>query len=263
MSRYIAWVTQALFIVSILSGIIVVFAYYPSVAYDSVQKLKYIIPFGLFFRELHYFSSEALVVSLFLHISVEISKKDIKISFSSWLYSILSLLVIFFLMFTGFVLKADLSANAAAEIAFSLIKETYFLDSFLPLFKDTTVFYWKFFIWHIVFLPLIVTYAIFRHVKRISVNMGYFTIALGVSLLLSFIFDMPRDIALEEVICVNGPWFFWGVENLLELGLNTISVNLILLLPFVFLILLYKKNNKKVMKLLLILWLVVYAYFSI
>jgi ubiquinol-cytochrome c reductase cytochrome b subunit len=264
MTKYIAWVTQALFIVSLLSGLVVAFVYYPSLAYDSVQKLNYIIPFGSFFRQLHYFSSEAFLVSIFFHIVFELSKNNIRISFNSWAYSILGLLVAVLLMFTGFVLKADQSANAAAQVAFSLIKDTPFLDNLLSLFKDSTVFYWKFFVWHAIFLPLIITYVIYKHVKKLSVNIGYFTIALGISAFLSLLLCMPRDIALEEkVLHVKGPWFFWGAENLLQLGLSAISVNFVLLLPFIFLMLFYKKSNQKIVKILLLLWTIIYAYFSI
>jgi len=264
MVRYVAWLTQALFIVSLLSGLIVAFAYYPSLAYDSVQKLNYIIPFGSFFRQLHYFSSEAFLVSIFLHIVLEISKNGIKISFNSWVYSILALLLALLLMFTGFVLKADQSANAAAQVAFSLIKDTPLLDNFLAFFKDNTVFYWKFFIWHAIFLPLIIIYALFKHVKKLSVSIGYFTIALGISLFLSLFLHMPRDIALEEkALHVKGPWFFWGAENLLQIGLNAVSVNLLLLLPFVLLLSLYRQSSAKIIKILLLIWAFIYAYFSI
>ena len=264
MSRYIAWITQALFVVSLLSGLIIVFAYYPSQAYDSVQKIEYIIPFGAFFRQLHYFSSEVLVISLLLHVGIEVSKKEIKITFNSWIYSILAFLILLFLMFTGFVLKADQSANAAAQVAFSLINDTPILDKFLALLKDNTVFYWKFFVWHILFLPIIVMYAVIKHTRRLKVDMSYFTLALGVSLFLALVFKMPRDIALEEsVVHVKGPWFFWGAENLLQIGRNAVNVNLILFLPFVFLMLIYKKSNQKVVKVLLSIWVIVYAYFSI
>jgi ubiquinol-cytochrome c reductase cytochrome b subunit len=263
-SRYIAWITQALFIISLLSGLIIVFAYYPSLAYDSVQKIEYIIPFGAFFRQLHYFSSEALVVSLLLHVVIEVSKKEIKITFNSWIFSILALLIVLLLMFTGFVLKADQSANAAAQVAFSLISDTPILDNFLSFFKDSTVFYWKFFIWHIIFLPILIIYAVLKHTKRLKVDMSYFTVALGISLFLSFLFKMPRDIALEEKVShIKGPWFFWGAENLLQIGLNALSVNLILLLPFILLMFIYRELNQKIIKILLLLWVIVYAYFSI
>lgn len=264
LNKYTAWLTQAFFVVSMISGIIIVFAYYPSNAYDSVQKLNYIIPFGSFFRQLHYFSSEIFLVVLLMHITLELYKKEIKITAISWNYSIIATLAVFILMFTGFVLKADQSANAAAQVAFTLISDTPILDNFLPLFKDTQVFYWKFFIWHIIFLPLLLAYAVYRHVKKISVDIRYFTISVAITMLVTLILSMPQDIPLETVVThIKGPWFFWGAENLLELGLNSISVNLILALPFILLLLIYLTNFKKILKIILLLWIIIYFYLSI
>jgi len=264
MSKTLAWLTQAFFVVSMFSGLIIVFAYHPSDAYDSIQKLNYIIPFGSLFRKLHYFSSEAFLIVLLAHIATELFKKNIKISGFSWYYSLLGTLIVILLMFTGFILKADQSANAAAQVAFSLIGNTPLLDKCIPLFKDSTVFYWKFFVWHSVFLPIILSYAIHRHVKKLSVNIRYFTLTIGISMLLILLFDMPNDIALEAKIeHLKGPWFFWGSENLLQFELNSLAVNAILILPFIFLILLYRSKHKKLFKFLLLLWVLAYAFISI
>ena len=264
MYKIISWLTQAFFTVSMISGIIIVFAYYPSNAYESVQKINYIIPFGAFFRQLHYFSSEAFLVILLIHIVIELYKKDIKIPKISWYYAVLATFTVFILMFTGFVLKADQSANAAAQVAFSLISDTPILDNFLSLFKDTQVFYWKFFIWHTIFLPLLLAYAIYKHVKKISVDIRYFTVAIAITMLIALNIEMPIDIALEtKVEYIKGPWFFWGAENLLELGVSSIGVNLILLMLFVFLLFIYVSKYKNIFKILLLLWILIYAFFSI
>jgi ubiquinol-cytochrome c reductase cytochrome b subunit len=263
MAKHIAWLTQALFFISIASGFVVLFAYYPNSAYESVQKIHYIIPYGYFFRSLHYFSSEAFFVVLLLHIAVELYKKEIKISRTSWSYSIVALLMVALLMFTGFVLKADQSANAAAQVALSLLKETPFLDSLIPLLQDSSLFYWKFFLWHIIFLPLMLTYAIYRHIKKIIAPIEYVTIALAISLLLPLLFVMPKDIALEiEAEHLLGPWFFWGAENLLALGFSPLIVNLSLILPFVLLFAIRHYKNNLFLKIALTGWLIAYAALS-
>ena len=262
-TKFISFLTQALFLISVLSGAILVFAYHPSNAYESIQKLNYIIPFGLLFRQIHYFSSEAFFISILVHIVVEMYKNRVKISFSSWNWSVLGLFVVVILMFTGFVLKADFSANSASEVAFSLIKESPILDNFLPLFQDLEVFYWKFFIWHILFLPTILTFAIYKHTRRIDSDIKYFTISLGITLLLTLIFLMPIDIPLEAKISnIEGPWFFWGAERLLQLSVSAINVNLILSTPFLLLVIFYKIRYKLPIKILLIFWVLMYAYLS-
>jgi ubiquinol-cytochrome c reductase cytochrome b subunit len=263
LKNFIAWFTQASFVISMLSGLVVAFAYHPTDAYQSLQKINYIIPFGSLFRELHYFSSEIFLVSLFIHVVVELANKNMKITFSSWIYSIVALFAVVVLMFTGFVLKGDQSANAAAQVAFSLLLDTPFLDIFLPLFKDSVLVYWKFYIWHILFLPILLTYAIYRHVKKISSAIDYFVIALGLTMIFSIFVPMPKDIPLESVVDkIEGPWFFWGAENLLQMGVSAPIVNMVLIFPFILLVSIYFWN-KITIKNLLLIWFIVYAYLSI
>lgn len=263
MPRFVSYLLLGLFFVSLSSGAIILFAYHPSDAFVSVQKINYIIPFGSFFRKLHYFSSEIFAFFLLFHIGFELSKKKIKISPSSWNYSIVGFVSIFILMFTGFVLKADLSASAAAEVTFNLIKETPVLNHILNLIQDKRVFYHKFFIWHILFLPSILIYAIYRHIKSLQVGSEYISTALGLTLLSVFFISMPRDIVPTEGIKdLASPWFFYGAENLLKMAYSPSFINLILLVPVFLLVLYYYMKNKTPVKISLLLWLVAYVYIS-
>lgn len=262
MAFVISWISVALFNVSMLSGLIVAFVYKPDIAYESVQKLTYLIPYGSFFRELHYFSSEAFLVAVLLHVALEIVKIKINIDESSWNYSLLAFLLLFFIMFTGYVLKADLSGFSAGEVSISLLKQTPLLDNFLPLFQDNSMFVWKFYLWHILFLPILLTYAIYVHVKNLKTK--YFIIGLGITVFCMIVFTMPKDIPHESIsLHVEGPWFFLGAENLLMLGTNPILVDMVIAFPFLLLILFYYfKNYRVLINCLLLIWLVLYAYIS-
>ncbi len=264
MSKTISFITLGLFFVATLSGFIVIFAYHPSYAFESVQKISYLIPFGLFFRKLHYFSSETFTIFLLFHIAIELSKKKINIDSFSWNYSIAGVILVIILMFSGFVLKGDLSASAAAQVAFNLIKDTPVLKTFLPLIKDNTVFYYKFFIWHILFLPLFLTYAIYKHIKFFQIKALYFSIAIGISILAMMIFTMPKDIVLSaKVKNLESPWFFMGAENLLSNSFSPFFVNMILFIPFILLVLHYYTKKKTIVKFLLTFWLLAYSYISV
>ncbi|MDX1809297.1 MAG: cytochrome b N-terminal domain-containing protein [Sulfurospirillaceae bacterium] len=264
MSKFVSWLSMGLFFVSMTSGLIVAFVYHPSLAYDSVQKMTFIIPYGHLFRALHYFSSEAFTLVLLLHISFEILKKKIKISNTSWNYSVLGFLVVVILMFTGFVLKGDQSALAATDVAYNLMKNTPLLSHFLPLFQDDSVYYYKFFIWHIVFLPIVLSYAILRHVNTLKVKIEYLTIAVGLSIAGYLAFLMPPDIALtQKVDALKGPWFFWGAENLLRINFSSLTVNLILLIPFALLLLIPYIKYKNSIKILIASWVVGYFTMSV
>ena len=262
MAFVISWLSVALFGVSMLSGLIVAFVYKPNIAYESVQALTYLIPYGDVFRELHYFSSEAFLVAIVLHVILEIIKLEVSIDANSWNYSVFAFLILFFLMFTGYVLKADLSGISAGEVSLSLLKQTPLLDMFLPLFEDNSMFVWKFYLWHILFLPILLTYAIYVHVKTLKTK--YFIIGIGITILCMVVFTMPKDIPLDTVLThVTGPWFFLGAENLLMLGVSPIVVNIVIAIPFLLLTLyFYMQNYRIVLNYLLLIWLVLYAYLS-
>ena len=260
MPYMLSWICVALFNVSIISGLIVAFSYKPSLAYESVQKLTYIIPYGDIFRQLHYFSSEAFLVLSLVHVVVELRKREIKISASSWNYSIIALGALFFVMFTGYVLKADLSGLSAGEVALSLLGQTPIANYFLPLLEDSSLFVWKFYLWHILFLPIILFYMLLIHVK--SFNTKYWSIGLGLSVLCMLIFTMPKDVAPDAIgIHVTGPWFFKGAENLLMLGVHPVVVDMVVIFPFSLLfIYFYKPLWRNGIRIALITWSAAYAF---
>jgi len=260
-SFIISWLSIALFDVSMLSGLVVAFAYNPNLAYESAQKLTYLIPYGDFFRQMHYFSSEAFLVFLLLHVILELSKLKITLSQSSWNYSLIAFLSVFFLMFTGYVLKADLSGISAGTIALSLLKQTPVLNHFLPFLEDTTSFFWKFYIWHILFLPLLLGYTLYLHAGTLKTK--YFIVGLSVSIACMMLFHMPPDIAPDATpLFVHGPWFFRGAENLLKIGVHTLIIDSIMGVLFLLLCLyFYVEKYRLVVNYLLVSWVLCYAYF--
>jgi len=186
--------------------------------------------------------------------SVYIYKKGnkIRISSSSWNYSILGFIAVIILMFSGFVLKADLDASGAAQVAFSLIKDTPALKYLLPLFKDNSVFYYKFFIWHIVYLPLVLAFAIYKHIDTLKVKSTILSIAFGITVLSMIVFKMPLDIIPgEKVKTLSSPWFFIGAEHLLQKAWTPLSINLFLSIPFFLLIIYFCTKYKYTTKSLL------------
>jgi len=264
MARWISWLTLALFIVSLFSGMIVMFAYHSGTAYESVQKLTYLIPYGAFFRQLHYFSSELLMGFLIVHITMELLKKSIDMRPSAWVYGVVGALTVVILMFSGFVLKADQNANAAAQVAFTLMGDTPLLSALQPLIQDMSSFYHKFFIWHIVLLPLLLGYGIYRHIRLLLPKSTYTIIATALSILLLLLIPMPPDIIPNEAVDhLQGPWFFWGAENLLQMELSSWIVTLIMTIPFVLLALIILTPRKTVLKSVLILWILFYTIITL
>jgi len=262
--RLASQLTLGLFVVSILSGLMPVFVYHPSAAYESVQKLTFLLPYGLFFRQLHYVSSELFLVLLLIHIGLELGRRNTMIGRSSWLYAVLGTLAVILLMFSGFVLKGDQSGSAAAQVALHLMEETPWVDRLIPLLQDNELFYSKFFVWHILFLPLLLVLTIWKHIGYIGAKREFWIVGLGLSALGLVLTSMPPDIPPgESVTHLKGPWFFQGAENLLQLGLSAWQVNAIVAIPFGLLILYPFVKQHRLIVAGVVLWLVGYTFVSV
>lgn len=261
MAFVISWLCVALFIISMLSGVVVAFVYKPSLGFESVQMLTYIVPYGKLFRELHYFSSEAFFVFTILHLVIEMLRSRMKITTSSWNYSIFAFFLIFALMFTGYVLKSDLSGYSAAQVAISLIKQTPILSDFVVFIEDKSMFFWKFYIWHILFLPLLLAYGTYKHINTLYTK--YWLSGLGIAFLCMLVFTMPLDISYDlDIQRLHGPWFFWGAEGMLLLGIPVLVVDLFFVLFFALITSFYFLKQRKTILFLLLIWVGIYAYFS-
>jgi ubiquinol-cytochrome c reductase cytochrome b subunit len=259
-----ARIALGLFIVSLLSGLLPVFVYHASDPYGSVQTLTFLLPYGAFFRQLHYVSSELFLMVLVAHIVLELMRKRITITHASWLYSVLGAVAVVGLMFSGFVLKGDQGADAAAQVALHLMSETPLLDRLLPLVRDTEVFVHKFFIWHILFLPLLLALAIFKHIEQIVPERTYWVLGLGISVVGLLVWKMPVDIAPNEAVeHLKGPWFFQGAENLLQMGLAPWVVNGIVAVPFGLLVLYPFVTTRRWIGGALLLWLIAYTIVTV
>ena len=262
--RIVAHLSLGLLAVSLFSGLMVVFVYHPSDAYGSVQRLMFLIPYGAFFRQLHYFSSELFLVFLLGHVVLELGRRAVAVPRVSWVAAVAGLGIVIVLMFSGFILKGDQSGTAAAQVALHLMSQTPLLDRLVPLVKDTELFYSKFFIWHAIFLPLLLVWMTWKHIGQIGARREYWIVGLGLSVLLMITMRMPEDIApTVEVEHLQGPWFFQGAENLLQLGLNSWLVTSIVTVPFG-LLLLYPFVRKPLgVTVALALWTVGYAIVSV
>ncbi|NLK67223.1 MAG: DUF4405 domain-containing protein [Campylobacteraceae bacterium] len=263
LSFLLSWITVGLMLVCLLSGIVLLFVYYPSQPYESIANFKF-IPYAVFFRKLHYFSGELFLIFTLFHIVVELVRKSNKnISKFAYLSGVVAFIAVLVLMFSGYVLKGDLNAESAAQVAFALILNTPILENFISLFKDFNQFFWRFFILHTIIFPIILIYFLKAHSKRVFTK--YFIVGLGLTLVVLSFISMPPD--LNPLIMdenVSGPWFFLGGENLLIKGVNSIIVVCFLATPFVLLsVICFIKNRVfyNLILLLIVLWTVLYAYF--
>jgi len=259
-----SWLTQAFFVLAILSGIPLLFFYHTQKAYDSVQIITYLIPNGNFIRKFHYFSSEALLIFALIHTTQQLFRKQIRISHSSWNYAVAALIFTILLLFGGFVLKADLAGHSAGIIAIGMIHHLGAF-SFLSRFIESSrhYFYWKFFLWHAILLPALLIAAVHLHIKRIDAPSEFVAIAAGITVISIFLLSFPADIApYLNYTHIKGPWFFNGIEELLNISFPVYAILIQMIIPFLLLILYWRVKHKTVISALFFLWLIYYAAIS-
>ncbi len=260
-----SWITQALFVLAIVSGVPLLFFYHTTKAYDSLQIITYLIPDGAFIRKFHYFSSEALLIFAIIHTVEQFFSKRDRISKSSWNYGIAALICILLLLFTGFVLKSGQSGHSAGIIAISMLHSLGPFSFLSKLIESAPYhFYWRFFIWHSLLLSAMMTVFIYFHVKRIDSPINFLAIASGITVILIFFLPLPIDIAPGTIVNkINGPWFFQGIENMLDNG-SLVSVIFVKMITPFFLIMIYRYSKHKIAIVAsLFLWMVYYAAISL
>ncbi len=261
---FLSWITQALIIIAIVSGFPLIFFYYPNEAFESVQRITNVIPYGLFIRKLHYFSSELALVFVFFHTVYELLLFKKPKERYNFVFASSAFFLILLLLYTGYVLKADQAGRAAALVGENILKDSHILKYISNLLIDERLFYWRFFIWHILFLPLILVIFIHMHAKKIMPHITFISIALGMALIVVYILKLPQDIPFSiPTNHLKGPWFFQGIENMLKLN-YPVDLSIVLgLFPFLVLPLYPYLKKEKYLHFILIIWLIFYTYISL
>lgn len=116
-----------LFLILLLSGALLMLYYTPSVerAYSSVKEIIFVVPGGRYIRNIHRWAGHGLVLVAFLHlVRVFYTASYLKGRRLNWIIGIAMLVVTLFLSFSGYLLPWDqlaywavtIGANIAASI---------------------------------------------------------------------------------------------------------------------------------------------------
>jgi ubiquinol-cytochrome c reductase cytochrome b subunit len=244
-SRYLPRLGLASLLLCIGSGIILSFQYRPlGNVFRNVEEITTLVPFGRFFRQLHYGSGQLFVLLMLLHTLEHFLKRRYR-SFSGlqWTWLILSLGLCFFALFTGYVLKGDKEGLFAGNIFMNIIKTIPFVGDPVSRFfivpgKDLLFLPY---LYHILFLPVLIVFFLKDHIREWFPDRRFlFAATAGLFLFALFIpprLDIPPN---APVPLVEGPWFFLGIQTLLKLipplwagvGVPGLFAAGLLLLPF-------------------------------
>ena len=175
-----------MFLVLTVSGLLLMFFYVPEVgrAYRDMKDLAYVIPFGRFMRNIHRWSAHAMIVFVVLHMARVFYHKAYRHPKEfNWVIGVACLVLTLLLSFTGYLLPWDQLAYWAITVGTNMISYLPFIGNKGPLSMvaaNSDVKYFvlgseivgqngllRFYVLHVVVLPLALLIAIMFHFWRI------------------------------------------------------------------------------------------------
>jgi quinol-cytochrome oxidoreductase complex cytochrome b subunit len=169
-----------LFIILSVSGILLLFYYVPSTsqAYDRMLDLRGTVAFGTFLRNMHRWAAHGMVAVVVLHMCrVFLTGAYKKPREFNWVIGVGLLLLTLFSSFTGYLLPWDQLAFWAITVGASIAAYAPVLGNEVQflLLGDFTVgqeALLRFYVLHVVVLPLILTVLVAVHFWRIRKDGG-------------------------------------------------------------------------------------------
>ena len=140
---------------SVISGLVLALKFDPAEPFYSTGILELVIPFGAFWRSLHFFSSQIFFLLLMVHVLAILVERscdpetedeaDIPSTpqkADHWLKLVLSLPIALLLLFTGYILRADATGESAGVIAENIILSIPVLGSWFNSFLFNILFFY-------------------------------------------------------------------------------------------------------------------------
>ena len=206
----------AAFVVCALTGIMLIPAYQPGAAMDSLVLLLLKNPAGVFVRSLHYWSAQAFLVLTLAHLLDHLLRRsESTVSFGLWLRLSLTVPVTIGAMLSGFLLRGDAPAVQALQILRSLLGLVPLIGTTLTQLligsgSDLNAVYLQ----HACTATLIIWLVTIEHARRIlpRAHAILWTLPLVVALSLLLTPELvSRGAAIER-----GPWYLVGLQELLH-----------------------------------------------
>ena len=224
-------ISFASFVIALVSGIFLAVPFDIKNPFDSLSYMLLNNPGGVFFRNIHYWSAQVFLIFSILHIYDHLKKSTEKeVKNGIWLRLTFSLIVIFFVMISGFIIKADADSVDAKQIITSLINLIPFAGkelstSLLGSGNDYQVLY----VHHIATATIILFIIIIEHAKIIWPKLKLVLFILPVLILIGYLFPPALHDNSSQII--KGPWYFLGLQEILH-WLSYPSIILILILLY-------------------------------
>lgn len=211
-----AWALVALYL-SLLSGVIVGLQYDYSTPFYSASSIDILIPYGYYFRSLHFYSSQFFFFFTCLHL-IAVFKTTSGYKKIEWLKLMASIPVILLLLFTGYILRGDSTGASAGYIAQSIVHTIPvmggILDSILLSLDSSGL--RKVYIQHVAGLDIILLVLLWTHLRYYRIKLIEHLPICAAMLLFSVTILAPMDPEKLGTTYIAGPWFLLGLQELLR-----------------------------------------------
>ncbi|RKX59783.1 MAG: hypothetical protein DRP37_06115 [Thermodesulfobacteriota bacterium] len=261
--------TIAALLASIGSGFVVAYQYEVADPFVTSVAIEAILPFGAFWRALHFWTSQAFFLILIYHAWQSIDDLP-KISIRpsgprQWTVLSLTIPISILALFTGYVLRYDGTGQAAGTIAEHLLLKIPLIGSGLNRFliASTDEGLSRIYLMHLLLTALLWGLGTWYHTRRVILSGKIFLSILAGSIAVAILFHAPIDLPGKNIDLIQGPWFFLGIQELLRhfppLGAGILYP----LIPVIAFSSLPWASNRKIPLSLLIGWLVTYIGLSL
>jgi ubiquinol-cytochrome c reductase cytochrome b subunit len=252
--------------ISVISGIVVALQYNPAEPFYSTSTIELIIPYGSFWRAMHYFSSQAFFLLLLLHFTAIVWDNTHYYSRFTWVRLTMSLPIALLLLFTGYILRDDATGEAAGQIGENITLSIPVVGGWLnSLFLAvSTAGVTRIYANHLAGIMLLGGYCVWPHLRRYTTrwrdNLPLICLVLGLSVFLV----TPIEPARIGLLHIAGPWFFLGLQEALRY-MHPFWAGIILpgVVVFALLRLPHKGKERKAYLGFIWIWLALYALLSI
>jgi ubiquinol-cytochrome c reductase cytochrome b subunit len=251
--------------ISVLSGVVVGLQYDPATPLYSVSTLDMLVPFGAYFRSLHFYSSQLFFLLCICHV-IGIFEQAQSYSTRQWIMLTATLPVTLLILFTGYILRGDSTGFSAGMIAEAILLDVPYIGHTINnlFFSISENGMKRIYLNHIISFGLLWGWLAWSHVKKYRVAFNRH-ILLSISILLFSIFvAAPFEQDHLGVTYISGPWFFLGLQELLRYLPPILAGVIVPSTLLVALALLQKKNSRFHGILLFVLcWFFFYAILTV